>query len=1212
MTSRVGQQIGNYRLLRLLGQGGFADVYLGEHVYLKNCVALKILRAHLIDQRANQFVQEAQILVRLVHPHIVRVLDFAIQEELSFLVMDYASGGTLRMHHPKGTCLPLHTIASYVVQVASALQYAHDQGVVHRDIKPENMLIGAHSEVLLSDFGLAMLVPTNYSSSTHMLDQPLSATSPYPAPEQIQGQPQPASDQYALGCVVYEWLCGNPPFYGTPLEVTRQHLVAPPSPLRAQIAALSPMVEEVVLRALHKKPEERFASVSDFATALWRAWQETITPPLSIASSHTGSTISNSAGMSPALTKQNAHQAQLQYLLMTKLQMPRLRKRLVNRSHLTHRLEQGMEQAVTLISAPAGFGKTTLLTQWLVQSGIPIAWLSLEVEDNEPIRFLSYLIAALQTLDKNLGTAALSLLRAPQPPPLQVVLALLMNDLSNYQGEECVLVLDDYHVITAEPIHCALNSLVEHLPVRVHLLMATRTDPPLPLMRMRARGQLCELRATDLRFSFEETCTFLHTVMRLDLSVEALETLAQRTEGWIAGLQLAALSLHDRTDTSAFLSTFTGNHRFVLDYLTNEVLARQPAEVQTFLLYTSILERLSAPLCDRVMGQEGSQAMLEALEHANLFLVCLDDERHWYRYHHLFGQMLRNRLLQSQPTLVVELHRRASSWYEQQKLPTEAIQHALIAPDMELAARLVEQQRYLLGVTGQFSAVLGWLDILPDGLMHTRPFLCIQHAFLLGMTNQVEKARRRLDEAEKCLQENMAAEQVRSIKGQMALCHAQLSFFSGDISSGVLGSCRALELLPETDLVARASARFGAACACFVSGDVTPSSEKIITTADTFVKVYPSNLTTILRSITMLARLRTLQGRLREAAVTYEQASRIVPQPEVLQGLSASSLYYFFSLAELHYERNELDEAARFLAQGMEIIGEVVTVEPYVALAGYTTLACLRRAQGDASGVRTTLDAFARLADTRCFALAWRAQIAAVRAELELAQGLLASAISWADTSGLSAYDSDVSYLREREYLTLVRVRIAQGLHNPDASILQDALHLLDRLLADAETKARIGSVLEILVLRALALDALGNRTGAFIILERALTLAEPEGYIRLFVDKGVRMFSLLREIAVRDIVPDYVALLLPAFGLLNLPDTAPSTPARSPLLETLTAREHEVLHLLATGASNGEIARRLVLSLGTVKKHVSNICGKLGVQSRTQAIARARVLHLL
>jgi LuxR family maltose regulon positive regulatory protein len=531
---------------------------------------------------------------------------------------------------------------------------------------------------------------------------------------------------------------------------------------------------------------------------------------------------------------------------------------------------------------------------------------------------------------------------------------------------------------------------------------------------------------------------------------------------------------------------------------------------------------------------------------------------------------------------------------------------------MELAARLIEQQRYLLGMTGQFSAVLGWLDMLPDGLMHTRPFLCVQHAFLLGMTNQVEKARRRLDEAEKCPQENMAAEQVRSIRGQIALCHAQLSFFSGDIIGGVLGSCRALELLPETDLVTRASALLGAACDCFVSGDVTPASEKIIITADTFVKVYPSNLTTIVRSITMLARLRTLQGRLREAAVTYEQALRIVLQPEVLQGLSASSLFYFFSLAELHYERNELNEAARFLAQGMEMIGEMVTVEPYVALAGYTTLARLRWAQGDTSGVRTTLDAFARLAYARCFAPAWQAQIAAVRAELELAQGHLASAISWADTSGLSAYDSDMSYLREQEYLTLARVRIAQGQQDPDASVLQDVLHLLDRLLADAETKARMGSVLEILVLRALALDAQGNRAGALPILGRALALAEPEGYIRLFVDKGVQMFSLLREIAGRGRGSDYVATLLSAFGALNISGATPSGPASCSLLEPLTAREREVLQLLAAGASNSEIARDLVLSVGTVKKHVSNICGKLGVQSRTQAIARARVIHLL
>jgi LuxR family maltose regulon positive regulatory protein len=418
-------------------------------------------------------------------------------------------------------------------------------------------------------------------------------------------------------------------------------------------------------------------------------------------------------------------------LLATKLHVPRPRVHLVPRDHLTEQLQQGAERALTLISAPAGFGKTTLLAQWLAENSIPVAWVSLEPEDNDPTRFLCYLIAALQTLDAQIGTSALALLRTPQPPSPETVLAVLTNDLMSLGGGDFALVLDDYHVITADPVQRGMTFLLEHLPPQLHLILATRADPPLPLARLRARGLLCEVRTTDLRFGTAEAGTFLQAVMGLDLEASAIATLEQRTEGWIAGLQLAALSLQGRADVSGFLAAFRGSHRYVLDYLSDEVLARQGASVQQFLLRTSILERLSGPLCDAVTGQEGSQAMLEALEKANLFVVALDDKRGWYRYHHLFAEVLRSHLQQAEPKLVPVLHRRASTWYEQHGFIVEAVQHALAAPDVALAARLIEPIALPVALQGQISTVLEWMNALPEALVRTRPFLCVYHARLL-------------------------------------------------------------------------------------------------------------------------------------------------------------------------------------------------------------------------------------------------------------------------------------------------------------------------------------------------------------------------------------------------------------------------------------------------------------------------------------------------
>ena len=968
-------------------------------------------------------------------------------------------------------------------------------------------------------------------------------------------------------------------------------------------ASLSLVRLEEVAGLLHAD-RATAASVPEPAPAL-PALQQTALLPVPEGGSRLGATVEPGPHVRP-----RKHGQSPTPLLATKLHLPRPRALLVPRSHLLERLQQGVAGALTLISAPAGFGKTTLLAQWLGETHMLVAWLSLEAEDNDPTRFLIYLMAALQTLDAQIGTTALALLRTPQPPPPEVVLAELTNDLVDRAGGDIALVLDDYHFINTESIHRGMTFLLEHLPPQLHLILATRADPPLlPLARLRAQGQLCEVRTADLRFADAEARAFLQT-MGLDLEAPAIAMLESRTEGWIAGLQLAALSLRGRADAAGFLAAFRGSDRFVLDYLSEEVLARQPAMVQQFLLHTSILERLSGPLCDAVTGQEESQAMLEALDKANLFIVALDDERDWYRYHHLFADVLRRHLQQREPALLPQLHRRASAWYEQHELPTEAVQHALAIPDFERAARLIEPIALPVAFQGQLSLILEWLNTLPEAVVRTRPFLCAYHALLLMFTYQFESAEARLQEAEQGIQQEVSTEQARTLQGWVDTIRGGIALFSGDLPQAVPLARQALAMLPSSQVIPRAGLMATLARAYELSGDVTLAVEQEVNATVALIGAWDNVFATV-SGITLLARLRVLQGRLRQAAATYAQVTQVVHRPEVLQTIF-SSFFYYLGLGDLLRERNDLEAAEQHLAQGLAVVKEILTADPPTVIRGYTALARLQQARGNASEALATLDGLADLAAQRHFPAHLLTQVAAVRAQLELAQGNLAAAIDWADVSGLSLNDEELPYPHESEYLALTRVRIAEARQDPAAPFLQDILHLLDKLLVDAEAKARRGSVLEILVLRALALETQGNRTNALATLERALRLAEPEGYIRLFVDEGTPMLALLRQAHIRSRVPGYVATLLAAFGEQNLKDSLLTSARPAPLVEPLTQREREVLHLLLEGASNREIARRLVVSVNTVKRHVYNLCGKLGVQSRAQAIARARTLNLL
>ncbi len=905
-------------------------------------------------------------------------------------------------------------------------------------------------------------------------------------------------------------------------------------------------------------------------------------------------------------------------LLATKLHVPRPRPHLVHRPYLIQRLQQGLERTLILLSAPAGFGKSTLLADWLASCAIPATWLSLEPQDNDPARFLSYLLAALQTCDPQLGVSGKALLHSLRPAALERMLTLLINSLQAMMTgdqEHVVLVLDDYHVITNRLIHFALCFLLEHLPPHLHLVLATREDPPLPLARLRGRGDLLELRAADLRFTHEETTTFLTEVMRLPLSAEESALLQVRTEGWITGLQLAACSLQGCDDPATFIATFSGSHHYVADYLLDEVLGRHSEAVQDFLVQTSLLDRLSAPLCDAVRGQDGSQALLDFLEQVNLFLVPLDDERRWYRYHHLFAEVLRQRLQQTAPKLVPDLHLRASRWYKQHGFFTEAISHALVASVFEEAARLIEQGIGTFVLGNQIQMLCGWLHALPEAFVLARPALRLIHALALIYTNHWEEASAFLQAVERGVDPGEDTQAGQGLLGQVVACRSLLARLSGDLPGCVALSQRALDLLPETDTtpltrLLRVGALFDAAHAYLVSGEVMPASERLPVELLAYARASEYRLLT-LRGLNLLARLQVLQGRLKQAAATYEEIAQVILEPEELEVLIDGPAYYF-GLGDLLREWNELQAAQQHLAHGMELIEGMQSIDAEQLWLGYAAVARLQQAQGRYDQALATLDAFLQLARQRHVASLLLAQAAALRAQLELAGGDLPAARHWAASSGLSA-DDDPCYLHEQAYLTLARVRLAEELLCPTRCGLADVRFLLERLLAAAEASRRWHSVLEILLVLALALEGQGDRTAALATLGRALVLAEPEGYIRLFLNEGPPLLALLRLAQRQGLAPRYVARLLEAAGeraRTTLPLPAPPATA---LVEPLTARERDVLRLvLLNGASNREIAHQLVLSVNTVKKHIANLYGKLNVQSRAQAIAKARMLQLL
>jgi len=903
-------------------------------------------------------------------------------------------------------------------------------------------------------------------------------------------------------------------------------------------------------------------------------------------------------------------------ILATKLYLPPPRPGVVLRSRLIERLSQGSHRRLTLICAPAGFGKTTLISEWLAGCDRPAAWLSLDEGDSDPTRFLAYLVASLRTIAADIGEGVLSMLGSPHPPPTESVLTTLLNEI-NTIPDNFVLVLDDYHVVDARLVDDALAFLLDHLPPRMHLIIATREDPNLPLSRLRVRGQLSELRAADLRFTPSEAGEFLEGVMGLNLSAEDIAALETRTEGWIAGLQLAAISMQGRKDATSFIESFTGSHHFVLDYLVEEVLGQQSESIQTFLLSTSVLDRLCGPLCDAVLldPSASGQEMLEYIEHSNLFIVPLDDERRWYRYHHLFAELLRQRLHQS-ATSVVELHVRASQWYEDNGLDMEAIHHALVAEDFERAASLIELSWRAMDRSLQFAMWLGWVKALPDELVRARPMLSVAYAWALMDVGELEAGESRLRDAERWLETTadtsvpsaemvvVDEEEFRSLPVTIASAHAYLAQVLGDVSGTVRHARRALDLLPEDDHLGRAIPGALLGLAYWESGDLEAAHR---TLADALMGFQMTgNIVAAISGTYGLADMRVDQGRLQEAIRTYERSLRLVMEQgePALQGTA----HLYLGLSGLRLEQGDLEAAKQHMLKSEEL-GEHATSPdwPYRSCVAKARMA---EAQGELDDALDLLDEAERLyrrspvPDVR--------PVAALKTRVWVGQGRLTEALGWACERGLSVAD-DLSYLREFEHIVLARVLMAEyRSEGADRSILE-AMGLLARLLQAAEAGGRMGRVIEILVLQALAHHMQGDISAALQPLQRSLTLAEPEGYVRIFVDEGTPMARLLSEAATHGITPDYTGRLLAALEAeAHESEHKSYSPPDQPLAEPLSQRELEVLRLIAQGLSNREISERLFLALDTIKGHNRRIFGKLSVQRRSEAVVKARSLGIL
>jgi LuxR family transcriptional regulator, maltose regulon positive regulatory protein len=900
-------------------------------------------------------------------------------------------------------------------------------------------------------------------------------------------------------------------------------------------------------------------------------------------------------------------------LLATKLQVPRSRPALVARPRLADQLGEGLSRGVVLVTAPAGYGKSVLVSEWARSTVQPVAWLSLDEGDNDPVRFWRHVLAALDTARPGIAERVGPLAGPPPPPTYESLVSALINDFMAEPGvPDALLVFDDYHLVDSESVHASVRFLLEHHPAQLHIVLVGRSDPPLGLARYRGRGQLGEVRAADLRFTVNEAAELLrHALADIDLSMVA--ALAERTEGWAVGLQLAALSLRARPDVARFVAAFTGSHRYVLDYLTEEVLGRQREDLRNFLLETSVLDRLNGALCDAVTGRNDSQELLEEAERSGLFVVQLDDVRGWWRYHHLFADLLRARLEQ-EPERARRLQGNAAAWYEQHGWPDDGIRHALAAGEKERAARLVEEHfDTVFNLRGEQATIRSWLPALPEDLVRSRPRLLLAQAQMASMRGDLQVMEPLLDAAEQVIgraddepfapSSGTEGSLLVNARAMLALQRSYAAQLRGDADATADFTRQAMEYLGENELMLTSAVQGFQAMADWLRGRLAAAEEAFETNLGLWHR--NGQVTTTAWGYYCLARLQQGQGRLDSAVRTCERALAAAGQPgRRLPPAAGPALIGFGQVA---YQRDDLDRALEYVKQGITLCRQFVHTPPLAA--GLVTLAWIRRASGDPEGAS---EAMAEAESFSSGPAGLLNPVPAQRARLLLARGDVAQAAQWPDECGLDPGDPP-DYPREPGHLVLARVLLAMDRPEP-------ALALLDRLDAAATAQRRTGSLIEIRAIRAMALAALGDDEGAGAALISALQFGCPQGYVRVFADEGPAMAALVgRLVAARRGDPRAAAVPLAclarlqrAFGTGHVTGSGAVRPLSPCLVEQLTGRELEVLAMLAEGQSNQNIAGRLVVSLDTVKKHVSHLLSKLGASNRTEAVARGRELGLI
>lgn len=918
----------------------------------------------------------------------------------------------------------------------------------------------------------------------------------------------------------------------------------------------------------------------------------------------------------------------MEQLINTKLNIPRIRKALVPRPRLLDRLSGGLQGKLALVSAPAGFGKTTLAIEWIQTLSGPVAWLTLDEGDNDPLRFINYLVKALQVIDEKIGLDIQSVLQTSSAPQLDILLTMLINELVSVH-EPFVLVLDDCHLITDHSIYDSIDFLIDHMPLGMHLVLVGRVDPPIPYSRLRVGGQLTEIRSNDLRFTKAEIGSFLNELMGLNLSGEDISALEKRTEGWVASLQLAALSMQDRTNKHQFIADFSGSHRYVIEYLMEEVLSQQSEDLKSFLYRTSILEYLTAGLCNDVLKISHSQEILKHLMDANLFLIPLDDVRGWYRYHHLFSDFLRRCLEEIEPEIISRLHSRAGRWFEQKGYIDEAVKHALSAEDFPEAARIIEEMGEMLLERSELAKLMKLVRKVPNEAVRARPALCVFHAWALRLSGApYQEVETRLEDAEEAIQEGVfelhnkdrieTNEDFKNdgdnLKCQIMAVRAFQAVYIEDLPRAVELAKRVKACLPNESF-ARSSIGNALGWAYRFSGDLELAVQAFSEVTENALE--SGNIYMAVACKSRAAFAMVVGGNLIDSMANFQGAVDTATRENGRQFPVIGYPYVY--MGGVYYEWNELDTAARYLVEGIEGCWRVGYIMDQVV--GYAYLVRVRLAQKNWDEAREALSQADQLRKRMKGYIYVQRWFEDCQVRYWLARGDLDAVARWVEESGLRI-DDDLDYKRDLEHIILARALVSLGRERSDPAVIDDALSLLRRLLKMGEEKGWGGKVIEILVLQALGLAARNRSTEALKTLERALRMGSPEGYVRTFADEGEPMAELLRSLQAKDKrMNSYIKKILSVIHDKKLPIVKESTLAHShfsqscdwqPLIEPLSKRELEILKLLTTDLSGPEIARELMVALSTVRYHTNNIYSKLAVHSRMAAIHKAQELELL